>query len=92
MNFGIKVLNFPKETIKQKRHDHRDSIQAAARELLFEWLSQQSSRHEACINLQTGLKRAQMHHLTVEEVEKTVQGSQVTDEGKRIFDCGGLIL
>ena len=38
MEFGIKVLNFPKETIKQQRHDHRDSIQAAARELLFELL------------------------------------------------------
>ena len=92
MNFGIKVLNFPKETIKQKRHDHRDSIQAATRELLFEWLSQQPSRQEAYINLQTGLIRAQMHHLTVEGVEGTVQGLQVIDEGKQIFDCGGLIL
>ena len=92
MDFGIKVLNFPKETIKQKRHDHRDSIQAAARELLFEWLSQQPSRHEAYMKLQTGLIRVQMDRLTVEGVEGTVRGSQVIDKGKQIFDCGGLIL
>ena len=88
MDFGIKVLNFPKETIKAAMFDHRDSIQAAARELLFIWLSQQPSRHEAYVNLQTGLIRTQMNHLTVKGAEGTVQGSQVT--GKRIFNCGGL--
>ena len=92
MDFGIKVLKFPKETIKVAMFDRRDSIQAAARELLFEWLSQQPSRHEAYISLQTGLIRVQMHHLTVEGAEGTVQGSQVTDEGKQIFDGSFLMV
>ena len=35
MNFGIKVLSLSKDTIKAAMFDHRDSIQAATRELLF---------------------------------------------------------
>ena len=74
MELGIKVLNFPKDTIKQTRHDHRDSIQAATHELLFKWLSQQPTRQEAYMDLQAGLKRAQMHHLTVDGAEATGRG------------------
>ena len=92
MELGIKVLNFPKDTIKQTRHDHRDSIQAATHELLSKWLKKQPTRQEAYMNLQAGLKRAQMHHLTVEGAEGTPEGSQVTDEGKQILSnvspCG----
>ena len=63
MELGIKVLAFPKDTIKQTRHDHRDSIQAATHKLLSKWLSQQQSRQQAYIHLQSGLKRAKMNQL-----------------------------
>ena len=73
MDFGIKVLSFPKYTINQALHDHHNSIQAASHELLSEWLARHSSRQEAYVNLLEGLKRAQMEQLAT-ELQSLVQG------------------
>ena len=73
MEFGIKVLTFKEDTIKAAMYHQSDSIQAATRELLFKWLAQQPSRQEAYMNLQTGLKRAQMNQLAA-ELQSWIQG------------------
>ena len=85
MEFGIKVLMFKEDTIKAAMYDHSNSIHAATRELLSKWLKQQPTRQEAYINLQTGLKRAQMNQLAA-QLRKWVEGiddpSQVSGERK----------
>ena len=84
MELGIKVLKFPEETIKATMFDHKDSIQAATHKLLSKWMGQQSSRQEAFMNLETGLKRAQMNFLAA-DLRTWVEGlgavSQNKDEG-----------
>ena len=73
MEFGIKVLNFPKHTINQALHDYHNNIKAASHELLSTWLKQQPSRQEAYMNLFEGLKRAQMERLAA-ELKSLVKG------------------
>ena len=85
MEFGIKVLMFEEDTIKAVIYDHSDSIQAATHELLSKWLSQQPSRQEAYIHLQSGLKRAKMNQLAGDlkmKMEISAEESQVTDGSK----------
>ena len=73
MEFGIKVLTFKEDTIKAAMYDYSDSIQAATHKLLSKWLKQQPTRQQAYINLQTGLKRAQMNQLAA-QLRKWVEG------------------
>ena len=71
--FGIKVLTFKEDIIKAAMYDHSNSIQAATRKLLYKWLKQQPTGQEAYINLQMGLKRAQMNQLAA-QLRKWVEG------------------
>ena len=73
LEFGIKVLSFPKYTINQALRDYQNSIQAASHELLSEWLDRHSSRQEAYMSLLEGLKRAQMEQLAA-ELQSLVKG------------------
>ena len=83
MELGVKVLKLPEDTIKAAMFDHRDSIQAATHKVLSKWRKEQSSGHEAYMNLLEGLKRAQMNQLAA-HLRMWVGGledaSQISDE------------
>ena len=88
MELGIKVLKLPQDTIKAAMFDHKDSMQAATHALLSKWRKQQSSGQKAYMNLQTGLKRAEMNQLA-SNLRIWVEGSgvisEIMDESKWIF-------
>ena len=85
MEIRIKSLQLPDFKIKSAMYDHSDSIQAATHELLSTWLKRQTDRHEAYVNLLTGLKTAQMNQLAAllrTWVEGITEGSKIIDESK----------
>ena len=62
-DLGTNALDVPEHIIDTALYNHRASIQEAAYVALSTWLKQYQSRQKAYINLQAGLKRAQMNQL-----------------------------
>ena len=83
MDLGMKALNLPNFKVQSALFDHKDSIQAAAHDVIRSWSHQQPNKQEAYIALHTGLKETHMHQLaaelkpwfkgTVEETTETLQ-------------------
>ena len=63
MKLGVKVLKLPEHKIKSALYDHRDSINAAAYEVLSEWMKGQPSRQKAHTTLMSALGQHDMLHL-----------------------------
>ena len=78
MDLGIKVLKLPDYKIQSTLFDLKDSIQAAAYDMIRFWSQQQPNRQEAYNALHKGLKKAQMFQLT-SELQLWVAG---TEEGR----------
>ena len=93
-DLGIRALKVQQCVIDSALYDHRTSIVDAAHDVLSTWFKEQPSRQEAYLNLQTGLKTADMNELAAElqywvegiEVDSAFESaavSQMTDESKR---------
>ena len=84
-DIGTRVLNIQEQIIDAALHNQKTSIQDAAYSLLDTWIKGQSSRQEAYVSLQSGLKRCHMNQIAsnlrmwVEGIENV---SQLTDERK----------
>ena len=74
MDLGIKVLKLPDFKVQSILFDHKDSIQAAAYDMIRFWSQLQPNKHEAYIALHTGLKEANMNQLAG-ELQLWVEGS-----------------
>ena len=70
---GTRVLGFEKHIIYTALYNHRTSIQDAAYNVLSIWREHYQSSQVAYINLQAGLKRAQMNQLAA-ELQSWVEG------------------
>ena len=74
MDLGIKVLKLLDFKIQSALFDHKDSIQAAAHDVIRHWSQQHLNSVDAYTALHTGLEEAQMHQLAG-ELQQWVQGT-----------------
>ena len=85
--FGTNGLRVPEHVIDTALYNYRTCIQDAAHSVLSMWLKQQPNRQEAYMNLQAGLKRAQMNELAAlvrKWVGAVEDASQITDESRSL--------
>ena len=86
MDLGIKALKLPDFKVQSTLFDHKDSIQAAAYDMIRFWSQQQPNKQEAYTTLREGLKKAKMYQLASQLqlwVAETVGGTSATlQEGK----------
>ena len=85
MKLGVKVLKMPDFKIKSALYDNRDSINAAACEVLSEWRVQHRNRSQAYSILMSSLAQHNMMYLVganQELVEETRTNLSISAESK----------
>ena len=84
LNLGINGLKLPRHTIQSAVHNHKDSIQDAAYDVLTKWANQQDNESAAYANITAALDKCQMNQLAAELrnwVEIKDDEGPITQEG-----------